>query len=140
MATPTKQPTRSQLIKKADKYFSLAIRYRDGKKVMGDWFTPCITCEKWGHLKQMHAGHFQSRRHMATRYDDENVNGQCSGCNTFRYGEQYKYSVALDKKYGRGTAKRLAQKARETVKLTSAELLQIIEDAKATIKFYEKEN
>jgi hypothetical protein len=138
MATRTK-PTRSQLVKKADKYFSLWIRYRDGKLRGGVWYTLCITCGKWQPLKQMHAGHFMSRRYHATRWDDENVNGQCAGCNTFRYGEQYKYSQALDKKYGEGTASRLAKAAQAVRKITVQELQEIIEDSKAAIKFYESE-
>lgn len=76
---------------------------------------------------------------MATRWDDENVNGQCAGCNTFRSGEQYKYSIALDLKYGDGTAEKLAQRSRETYKPKPWELEAIIADAKEVIRFYEKE-
>jgi hypothetical protein len=141
MATLTKRksgPTRSQLIKKADKYFSLAVRYRDGKKRGGEWYTICITCDKWIPLKQCHAGHFMSRRYIATRWDDDNVNGQCSGCNTFRAGEQYKYSKALELKYGTGTAERLHKQAQKIKKITTQELEDIINEAKEQIKFYEK--
>lgn len=131
--------TRAQLIKKADKYFSLAIRYRDGYKQGGAWFVECITCNKHLPLRSIHAGHFQSRRYMATRYDDENVNAQCAGCNTFNHGEQYKYGVALDFKYGRGTAEKLHKLARSTTKLKTWDLEQIIEDSKEQIRWYEKE-
>ena len=132
-------PTKSQLIKKADKYFSLAIRYRDGKRSKGEWLTECITCGKWAPLKTMHAGHFMSRRYQATRWDEENVNGQCAGCNTFRYGEQYKYSKAIDLKYGLGTAESLERAAQPNTKISVQELEQIISDAKEQIRFYEKE-
>jgi hypothetical protein len=140
MKTPTKRksPTRAQLIKKADKYFSLAIRYRDAEKRPDGWWVQCITCSKWIPLKQCHAGHFMSRRYYATRWDDENVNGQCAGCNTFRYGEQYKYGVAIDLKYGAGTAARLARQSQEIRRITSYELLEIIKEAKEQIMFYEK--
>ena len=67
----------SKMKAKADKYFSLYIRYRDSEKRGGEYQASCITCEKWLPTKQMHAGHFQSRRYSSTRYDDENVNAQC---------------------------------------------------------------
>lgn len=130
--------TRAQLVKKADKYFSLAIRYRDASQ-KGGWFVPCITCDKLIPIKQCHAGHFMSRRFINTRWDDENVNGQCAGCNTFRAGEQYKYSLAIDLKYGKGTAERLHRQAQVVRKITIGELEEIINESKAIIKYYEKE-
>lgn len=55
----------------------------------------------------MHAGHFVSRRHKSTKYNELNVNAQCCSCNYYRSGEQYKHGVAIDQKYGRGTAEKL---------------------------------
>lgn len=136
---PIATKTRSQLVKEADKYFSIAVRYRDGFERAGEWWAKCITCPSELPIKRMHAGHFMSRRHSVTRYDEENVNAQCAGCNTFRAGEQYKYGLALDFKYGDGTAKELHYRASQTIKLTSDDLRQIIEDSKKQIKFYEKE-
>lgn len=122
----------SQLKKLADRSFSLAVRLRDSSNGYG----VCITCSKPIHYKQAHAGHFQSRRHSATRYDEENVNLQCVGCNTFRGGEQYQYAIAVDDKYGKGTARKLAKKAQEYHKFTDDELLEIIHDSKEQVKFY----
>ena len=127
----------SKMKAKADKYFSLYIRYRDSEKRGGEYQAQCITCDKWLPTKQMHAGHFQSRRYSSTRYDDENVNAQCAGCNTFNQGEQFKYSKAVDLKYGKGTADRLAKTAQKYHKLTIDELEQIIEEAKSNLLFYE---
>ena len=127
----------SKMKAKADKYFSLYIRYRDSEKRGGEYQASCITCDKWLPTKQMHAGHFQSRRYSSTRYDDENVNAQCAGCNTFNQGEQFKYSKAVDLKYGKGTADRLAKAAQKYHKLTIDELEQIIEEAKSNLLFYE---
>jgi hypothetical protein len=80
-----------------------------------------------------------SRRYGATRYDDENCNAQCSGCNTFRYGEQYKYGQEIDLRYGKGTATKLYQKAHDpSFKLTRDFLEQVIADSKEEIRFYEK--
>lgn len=78
----------------------------------------------------MQNGHFVSRSVNALRYDEENCNAQCTGCNMFKQGNQYEYSLNLDKKYGDGTAERLYARRFETKKFTIPELEQIIEAAK----------
>ena len=68
-----------------------------------------------------------SRKFLITRWDEKNCQVQCAGCNVFKYGEQYKFSVWLDSNLGEGTADFLLQKSRATVKLTDHDLLQKIE-------------
>lgn len=139
---PTKKgrkPGKAQLIKQADKYFSLYVRHRDGVKRSDGWYTSCITCPSVKPLKQMQAGHFQSRSKYPTRWDEENVNAQCPSCNVWKYGEQYKQALALDMKYGDGTAERLARQANEPKKFTISDLEEIISFSKAQIKQYEEE-
>ena len=104
-----------KLVKKLDDVFQTFIRYRDD-------FT-CITCGKKyprGERTQLHAGHFVSRGVYATRWDEENVNAQCAGCNLKQsIGDVeviHRYEVALDWKYGRGTVTRLLEKKHETFK------------------------
>lgn len=130
----------AQLKKKADAAFSLYIRYRDGEFKRGEWLTECITCGVEKPLKQMQAGHFVSRKVSSLRYDEENVNAQCPGCNVFKYGEQYLYSKALDAKYGDGKADELMSRRHETHKFTIGELEEIIHDSKEQIAFYEKQS
>ena len=65
----------------------------------------------------MQNGHFQSRRFLPTRFDEENCQVQCPACNVFRYGEQYKFGLALDGKYGEGTAEELEIVARKKTKI-----------------------
>jgi len=132
-----KKQTVAVVKKKADTWFSKYVRYRDAQKRGGEYYAPCITCDKWLPIKQMHAGHFQSRRHNSTRYDDENVNAQCAACNTYNQGEQFKYSKALDLKYGEGTAEKLEKLAQEYHKLTIEELNDIISEAKNNVSYYE---
>lgn len=127
-----------KLKEKADKYFSQYVRYRDGEFKRGEWLVPCITCGVEKPLKQMQAGHFVSRRVNALRFDEENVNAQCTGCNMFKQGEQYLYAKALDDKYGIGKAEELMNRRHETHKFTVTELEQIIEDCKEQIKWYEE--
>lgn len=88
----------AKLKAKLDKQFSLYVRLRDSNsKGIGK----CITCDEPKHYTQAHAGHFQSRRYLNTRWDEQNVNLQCPGCNNWGAGEQYKYAKALDLKYGK---------------------------------------
>lgn len=125
-----KTKTLSQLKKEADRVHSIYIRKRDSD-MWGD--ATCITCDSkkpWG---QMQCGHFVSRKVNALRYDEENTNAQCVGCNMFKSGEQYLYSKALDMKYGDGTADKLMSQRFETHKFTREELEQIIADRKAQI-------
>lgn len=68
-----------------------------------------------------------SRKHYSTRWDEENCKPQCKACNVFRYGEQFKFGIALDKEYGAGKADELHAKSRETVKFSNPELLEMIE-------------
>jgi hypothetical protein len=56
---------------------------------------------------------------MATRFsEDGNCEVQCVACNMFRGGEQYKFALGLDAKYGEGTAEELETLARTIVKFT----------------------
>lgn len=123
----------AQLKKKADKYFSLYVRYRDSK----DGLAECITCGVKKPIKEMQAGHFVRRSINLLRYNDQNVNAQCVGCNMFKAGELYLYGKALDLKYGNGTADELMSLRHKTHKLTITELEQIIEESKEYIKDYE---
>lgn len=128
----------AKLKKELDSIFSLYIRYRDGFKRNGLWYSQCITCGVIKPIKQgMQCGHFMSRVHNSTRYDEENCNAQCVGCNMFHGGEQYKYSIMVDKKYGKGTAEKLSIKCRELKQYKGWELIELIEKYKAKVKEYE---
>ena len=106
----------SKLKKELDKWFSLYIRLRDATD---EGLCQCFTCGKVSHYKKgIQNGHFQSRRFMATRYDEQNCQPQCVGCNMFKQGEQYKFALYLDSKYGEGKAEELETLARTKVKFT----------------------
>lgn len=136
---PSKRPI-PKLKAEADKWFSQYIRYRDGRYTHArGWETECITCNRWLPLKQMQAGHFVTRAINDLRFDEENVNGQCLKCNVFGAGEQYKYSVAVDIKYGEGTATALMSRRSILHKFTRQELEEIINDAKTRIEYYKRE-
>lgn len=137
MGQSKKPKTVAKLKKEADAYWSKYIRIRDSDK---DGFGECITCGRKYHWKNAQNGHFVSRKVSTLRYDEENCNLQCVGCNMFKSGDQYTYAINLDLKYGDGTAKKLHDRRFETHSFTRDELEEIIHDAKEYIKWYEKEN
>tara|TARA_R110000803_G_scaffold200219_3_gene264473 strand:+ start:527 stop:916 length:390 start_codon:yes stop_codon:yes gene_type:complete len=117
-----KKLTRSKLVKKLDSLFSQYIR----KKNAVDEIASCFTCGKSDHWKRLQNGHFQSRRHYSTRWDEINCQVQCAGCNVFKYGEQYVFGNKLDQRFGSGTAERLHIKAKQIVKLSDSDLEDLI--------------
>jgi hypothetical protein len=114
-----KKPSRKTIITKLDNIFSQYIRLRYSKNEIAT----CITCGKQDHWKKMQNGHFISRKHYATRFDEDNCQVQCSGCNVFRYGEQYLFSKYL----GADLSEELLMKSRKIKKFTDSELLDMIE-------------
>jgi len=120
----------SKLKKKLDQLFSQYIRRRNAS----DGMCVCFTCGCNKHYKEMHAGHFQSRRHIATRWDEVNVQVQCPKCNLFNQGEQYKFSVYLDQKYGEGTAEELRVRANTVVKLSRIDYEEAIRNISNKLK------
>ena len=118
-----KRPSRKTIIKKLDKVFSQFIRRRFAVNEIGK----CITCGKQAHWKELQAGHFMSRKHYSTRWDEINVQTQCSGCNVFRYGEQFKFGMYLEQAYGNGVAEEMHNKSREITKFSDIQLLEKIE-------------
>ena len=105
--------TISKLKKELDKWFSLFIRLRNASK---DGIVECWTCGKTAHYKKMHAGHFMSRKHHATRWNEENVQVQCPKCNLFGQGEQYTFGKLIDVRIGEGKSEELQELSRTTVK------------------------
>ena len=130
----------SQLKKEADRFFSLATRYRFAELIKGEYVASCITCGMSAPIKQLQCGHFMSRRFNATRFLEENTAAQCVSCNIYHYGEQYKFGLAIDDFYGDGTAKKLQRQAKKYYKFNRDELLEIIHDSKEEIDFYEKKS
>ena len=120
--TKTKKPSRSKLVKQLDSIFSTYIRRKDSINEVAI----CFTCGKKDHYKKLQNGHFQSRRHYSTRWDEMNCQVQCSGCNVFKFGEQFLFGQNLDNKFGQGTSRRLHIKAQQTIKLADFELEDMI--------------
>ena len=117
-----KKVKRSLLVKKLDAIFSKYIRLR-GADEFG--FTNCWTCGKRDHYLSQQAGHFQSRRHYSTRWDETNVQVQCCSCNVFKSGEQFLFGKYLDERIGDGTSEELFYKSKEMVKYSDDDLIEL---------------
>jgi hypothetical protein len=124
---------RSTLVRKLDTIFSEYIRKKNADK---KGYVKCITSDKKYHFTEVDAGHFISRKEMSTRWNEDNVWPQSRFDNRFRYGRQYVYSLALEKKK-QGLPKHLYKLSKKTVKYSLADLQEMIEKYK---KLLEKEN
>ena len=118
-----KKPSRSKLVKKLDTIFSQYIRLREADNI---GFVECFTCGKKDHWKKLQNGHFQSRRHYATRWDERNCQVQCVGCNMFKGGEQFLFAKALDDKYYAGISDELYVTAQTIVKFSNLDIELLI--------------
>lgn len=121
-----KKISRSTLIKNLDTEFSVYIRNRKAKAGL----STCYTCGKQDEWKKLQCGHFQSRKHYATRWDETNCQVQCFSCNVMRYGEQYKFGLFLNAEYGENTAYELMLKTKKEYKIKDFELIDLIEKYK----------
>tara|TARA_S200002703_G_C3718442_1_gene220702 strand:- start:45 stop:446 length:402 start_codon:yes stop_codon:yes gene_type:complete len=127
MSKNAKKPTKSKLVKKLDIVFSRWVRLSNADH---RGFCECVTCGKKEHFKQIQAGHFMSRRHYSTRWDEDNVKPQCRACNVFNQGRQYEYSIYL----GKELSDDLLSKSRQTTKFTVYDLEEMIKIYEQRIK------
>ena len=125
--------TISKLKKKLDKLFSEYIRKRDSD-YKGN--CKCISCGKEAPAfgGSTHAGHLFSRRYLSIRFDEKNVNAQCSYCNTFLSGNQIKAARGVENKWGEGTVANLESRMHVTTKLSRIDYEEAIENIKRKIK------
>jgi hypothetical protein len=110
------------LTKKAQVVFNKWIRNRDKDK-------GCISCGR----PVTEAGHYLNAGHFsALRFNEMNVNGQCTGCNCFRHGNLIEYRKGLVKKYGEGKVLMLENSVaiRSVKKFSRFELEEIIKTYK----------
>jgi len=128
--------TVSKLKKELDSWFSKYIRIRDATD-MG--VAQCFTCGKIDHYKKLQNGHFQSRRHHNTRWDEKNCQVQCVKCNMFGQGEQYKFGMYLDAKYGLGTSEELEILSKQPFKISRIDYVNYISYYKDIVNKIKKE-
>lgn len=123
--------SKSNLIKKLDKVFSLYIRLRD---TMPSGYCRCISCGQLKPFSQIDAGHFFSRTHMATRYSELNVHGECRACNRFTADHLISYQDNLKRKIGLAKFEYLNVAAHSQKKWSDFELEALIKHYRSEVK------
>lgn len=115
----TKARRKPNLVRKLDTIFSLYIRLRDA---MPNGYTRCISCGQIKPFDSMDCGHFHSRRHMATRYDEDNAHSECRFCNRMSADHLIAYQTNLIRKIGMARFEKLNIKAHSTCHWLDSEL------------------
>ena len=116
------------LVAKLDKVFSRYIRLRD---CMPNGYFRCISCGQIKPYEQADCGHFHSRRHMATRFDEDNAHAECRACNRFSADHLIQYEKNLKAKIGQLRFDKLAWRASQAKKWTDFELIELTKYYKA---------
>lgn len=127
---------KSGLVAKLDKVFSQFIRLRD---CMEGGMTMCISCGKVKPFSSMDCGHYHSRRHMGTRWSEDNAHAECNACNRFSSEHLIGYRERLLRKIGETRFNMLAVQAREVRKWSDFELEQLIIHYKKEVARLSKE-
>lgn len=73
----------------------------------------CISCQKFKKLSEMQAGHYYPvSGYDGLRFDEDNVNGECIGCNAFDASHLINYGLNLERKIGSTRLAMLHERAR----------------------------
>lgn len=85
--------------------FSKYIRARDADD---NGYCRCISCCLTENWKKMDAGHYIAQgSSYALKYNENNVNAQCTSCNKFKSGNLINYRIGLVNKIGEKAVKNL---------------------------------
>lgn len=129
-------PSLSALVTRLDTVFSKYIRLRD---TMSGGVFRCISCGKIKPVAQADAGHYHSRRHMGTRFDEDNCHAECRYCNRFSADHIIGYRENLIKKIGGQRFALLEVKARQSCKYSHFEIEQLIKYYRSQVVDLQKE-
>lgn len=124
--TRPKVKSRSHLVKELDSVFSKYIRIVKSIDGVGK----CITCGETDSWVYLQCGHFFTRGRYATRWDLDNCHIQCLRCNVFLNGNYINYTRYMIDRYGRKFVDELERKSLTTVKITTAEIKDMIQEYK----------
>lgn len=121
--------TRSRLIKVLDSEFRTFIRVRD----LTVPYTKCFVCGNACRSDTLQVGHFVRRGETGLRWSEKNNHMICMDCNGPEAENLERYAVAIDKKYGPGTAEKLRLEGKFAKKWFLFEIKEMLE-------YYRKKN
>lgn len=116
-----------ELIGIADRIFSELVRrmYADHSAR-----AKCSTCTFYNLWRMLTCGHYQNRRHNATRWEIKNAGPQCMKCQGDGQGEVGKMAEWLDKTHGPGTSELMVFEAHKDFRLDKMFLIDKITELK----------
>ena len=119
-----------------DKEFSLYIRLRD---TMPNGMFRCISCGNIKPFSEADCGHFFSRKHGSTRWDEDNCHAQCIRCNRFLDGNLVNYRSNLIVKIGQKRFYELENRHHQTRQWRKSEIKELLDFYKDKNKELKKE-
>ena len=127
-------PYKNKYKKEAWEWCSRYIRLRDTDK---NQLTSCITCGKKNHPKDVDAGHFISRTHNSTLFDERNIFAQCKFCNAPGLGGDDAKRVFRQRaieRIGEDEVVALEQLSNLPTKISDLELMALTQDYKQRVE------
>lgn len=97
-------------------------------------YVKCFTCGVVKHYKEMQGGHFISRKWLATKLMEENIEPQCQCCNGPLRGNMIQYTLGMIEKRGKDFVEYLEKLKHESRKYYRAEAEEIKADLRVKIK------
>ena len=121
---------KSERRRKEERLDSLLSKWVRQSNSDNEGMVECCTCGVKKHWKELHCGHFQSRRYKVIRWLESNVAPQCFSCNITDQGRQWRFGKFIDKRNSKGSADKLealAEKHGSRAYFTLVELDEMIE-------------
>lgn len=124
------------LSEQLDREFSLYIRLRD---TMPNGMFRCISCGNIKPFSEADCGHFFSRKHGSTRWDEDNCHAQCIKCNRFLDGNLVNYKSNLIVKIGQERFYELEYRHHQARQWRKSEIKELLDFYKGKNKELKKE-
>lgn len=123
-------------MERLDKIFSEYVRLRDADY---NGYIRCYCCGYPIHWTNAQAMHFMNRRHLGTRFNEENVKAGCIPCNMYQNGNLKAYEEHLIKEYGENIIDKLTVLKNAVTKFSPYEIEKMIEHYRNEVKRLKKE-
>jgi len=119
------------------------VRVKAAVAARANGMVQCVTCNQWGHYKEMDGGHYFSRKDKAVKLLEENIHPQCKGCNLkMGHGDTKvteSYRRFMVDTYGEGMLAELETMAWGVAKFDRSDIEQLTKDIQAKIRELEKQ-
>jgi len=119
------------------------VRVKAAVSARANGMIKCVTCNQWGHYKDMDAGHYFSRKDKAVKLLEENIHPQCKGCNIKMSHGDTKVTEAYRRfmvdTYGEDMLAELEMMAWGVAKFDRSDIEQLTRDIKAQTRELESQ-